>query len=482
MIANLEIMMNSTVENSTLRIESSEFVDFFCFADEIHTHIDRIDGQIEAYLKDMACVPNTQELLRSMHSIKGTAGFWNAPALQEAAHRAETGLVAMANGNRVWSEATASMVGTACQELRHLLQLPLEDAVPQTEPTETAKPSPFKGLTSAAHWHASIQGMEGTDDLDGVKSLFEMMTDCVQMGEIRVLGEDHQSWTLWSTLQPDELVAIFKMHVSQTTQVVIEPMSALMGAPTSASAHGRVLESAKGLAKTLRVQVDSLTALQDIAGRLTQLQEPSCISQAAALAVELQEGLNSIRLVTVAQALARYEPMVQTLAQRLNKKIEWHLNGGTTLVDRRLMARVNEPLMHLVRNSCDHGIETVSVRLAHGKLPGGKIGLDVFRSEAGLHFHLTDDGAGLSRQALVARARLKGLAVPTDSVADADIWALIFEPGFSTASEVTDISGRGVGLDVVRQTILDLGGSVQLQSKEGGGLSFEITVPEPSGW
>jgi two-component system chemotaxis sensor kinase CheA len=83
---------------------------------------------------------------------------------------------------------------------------------------------------------------------------------------------------------------------------------------------------------------------------------------------------------------------------------------------------------------------------------------------------------------LLARARLKGLAVPKEGVADADIWALIFEPGFSTASELTDISGRGVGLDVVRQTILDLGGSVQLQSKEGIGLTFEITVPEPSGW
>jgi two-component system chemotaxis sensor kinase CheA len=198
--------------------------------------------------------------------------------------------------------------------------------------------------------------------------------------------------------------------------------------------------------------------------------------------LELIQRLNSMRLVTVAQALARYEPMVQTLAQRLNKEIAWHLNGGDTLVDRRLMERVNEPLMHLVRNSCDHGIEMASVRLASGKLSGGNIRLDVFRSEAGLHFNLTDDGAGLSRQALLARARLKGLAIPNDPVTDAEIWALIFEPGFSTASEVTDLSGRGVGMDVVRQTILDLGGTVQLQSKEGGGLRFEITVPEPSGW
>jgi chemotaxis protein histidine kinase CheA len=478
MVAKLEIMMNSTVKNSVSYTELGEFVDFFCLADEIHAHIDRIDAQIEAYVKDSTCIPDTQELLRSMHSIKGTAGFWNAPAIQEAAHRAETSLVEMASECRVWSEATASMVVHACQELRDLLQVPLQAARLETGSTGKTKQVPLKGLTSAAHWHVSIQPMDVADDLDGLQSLLEMMSDCVQLGEIRVIGEAHQSWTLWSTLQPDELVALFKMHVSQTTPVVIEPMDA----PISASAHGRALGRANGLAKTLRVQVDSLSALQDIAEQLTHLQAPSCPVQAAALVLEMKQGLNNIRLVTVAQALARYGPMVQTLAQRLNKKIAWHLNGGDTWVDRRLMERVNEPLMHLVRNSCDHGIETASVRLANDKLSGGNIRLDVFRSEAGLHFNLRDDGAGLSRQALLARARLKGLAVPKDADADADIWALIFEPGFSTASEVTDISGRGVGLDVVRQTILDLGGSVQLQSKEGIGLTFEITVPEPSGW
>jgi flagellar hook-associated protein FlgK len=108
--------------------------------------------------------------------------------------------------------------------------------------------------------------------------------------------------------------------------------------------------------------------------------------------------------------------------------------------------------------------------------------LDVFRSDDGLHFNLTDDGAGLSRQALLARALRQGLPIPDNTADDAEIWPFIFEPGFSTASQVTDISGRGVGLDVVRQTILDLGGRVQVQSKAGEGLTFAITVPDPTGW
>lgn len=174
--------------------------------------------------------------------------------------------------------------------------------------------------------------------------------------------------------------------------------------------------------------------------------------------------------------------MVQALAQRLEKNIEWHLHGGNTLVDRRLMERVNELLLHLVRNSCDHGIEAQSDRLANGKLAVGNISLSVFRSEAELHFNLSDDGAGLSRQAVLSQALRQGLAVPKNPVDDAQIWPLIFESGFSTASQVTDISGRGVGLDVVRQTVLDLGGQLQVQSKAGEGLTFAITVPDPSGW
>lgn len=466
--------MNSTVKNSGMSTESVESNEFFCFADEILQNLGRVEDQVGIFLEDFSSIPDSKELLRSMHSIKGTAGFWNLTAIQEVAHRAENCLVEMEREGRFWSEATASTVANACQELRDLLHLytPVQGGLSTT--SVMFKQPPFQSLEQASHWHLSLLGLTATDDLSGVQSLLEMMTDCVQLIEIRVLGEDHQSWSLLSTLQPDELVSIFKMHVSQTTCVVI--------APIDAQSVSRTLGGANGLAKTLRVKVDSLSALQDTARQLTRLQESSGCPQAEKLIFELTQRLESMRFVTVEETLTRYQPMVNNLAQRLQKKIAWHLNGGITQVDRRLMDRINEPLMHLVRNSCDHGIETESVRLAKGKLPVGNIRLDVFRSEAGLHFNLTDDGVGLSCQALLAKARLKGLQLPQDPCDDAEIWALIFEPGFSTASEVTDISGRGVGLDVVRQTILDLGGSVQLQSKEGIGLTFEITVPEPSGW
>lgn len=467
-------MMNSTPKKSTGKTESFEFDDFFCFVDEIRFHIDRMDGSIESYLNEKERIPDTKGFLRSMHSIKGAAGFWNVPAIQEAAHRAETCLVEIENGARVWSEATASIVLNACQELRHLLQVPLQVIGSRTEPTVTAKEATLMNQEKAAHWCLSVQGLDETDDLDGLHALLENMTDCVQLLGIRVLTNEHRCWTFLSTLLPDELVAIFKMHLSQARLVEISPIGA---SPLSGELSG-----AKGLAKTLRVHVTHLSALQCIAGQLADLKEGSSSQQTAALVLQLNQHLDNIRLVTVSETLARYEPMVQSLAQRLQKKIAWHLNGGDTLVDRRLMERVNEPLMHLVRNSCDHGIETEPVRLANGKLPCGNIRLDVFRTGAGLHFHLMDDGAGLSRHALLERARLKGLAVPKDPVDDAEIWSLIFEPGFSTASQVTDISGRGVGLDVVRQTILDLGGDVHLECKEGAGLSFEINVPEPSGW
>lgn len=475
-------MINSTLKISTNTSSFEEFVGFSDCADEICVHIDRMEAQLSSYLTCSKTVPDTKQLLRSMHSIKGTAGFWNVIAIQEVAHQAETCLLEMENEGQTWTEATANMVVNACQELRHLLQLPIHAESTLFETNLVTKQTPDKPLEGAAHWHLSLHGLDGSDDLDGVQSLLSMMTDCVRLVEIRGLGDDQQSWSLMSTLHPEELISLFRMHVSSTTHVSIAPLSESIGAEVIPPSKVRAFSSVNGLARTLRVSVDSLSDLQDAVVRLADLQEPSWSPHSASLVLEIKQRLNDIRLVAVADTLFRYEPMVQTLAQRLDKKIAWHLNGGSTRVDRRLMERVNEPLMHLVRNSCDHGIETESVRLTNGKLPVGHIVLDVFRSEAGLHFNLTDDGAGLSCPALLERARLKGLAMPKDPANAAEIWALIFEPGFSTASQVTDISGRGVGLDVVRQTILDLGGSVQLESKEGGGLTFAITVPEPSGW
>jgi chemotaxis protein histidine kinase CheA len=481
-IVNLEMMMNSTSKNSANTSVFGGSVEFFDCADEICVHIDRMEAQMNSFFACQKSIPDTKQLLRSMHSIKGTAGFWNVTSIQEVAHQAETCLLDMENEGQDWTEATANMVVGTCQELRHLLQLPVQAVGSLFESSLVAKQAPDKPLEGASHWRLSLHGLDGSDDLDGVQSLLEMMTDCVRLVEIRGLGEDQQSWSLMSTLHPEELVSLFRMHVSTATHVSISPVSESIGAEVSESSKIPALSSADGLAKTLRVQVDSLSALQAVVVRLADLQEPSSSPQTAALVFEIKQRLNDIRMVAVADTLSRYEPMVQTLAQRLHKKIAWHLNGGSTLVDRRLMERVNEPLMHLVRNSCDHGIEKESVRLANGKLPVGHIVLDVFRSGAGLHFNLTDDGSGLSCSALLERARLKGLAMPKDTASDAEIWELIFEPGFSTASQVSDISGRGVGLDVVRQSILDLGGSVQLESKEGVGVTFAITVPEPSGW
>ena len=462
------------MKHSNASIEYKNILEYAGFVDEMRTHIDRIDEQLQTFLLHAEPVPDTSALLRSMHSFKGAAGFWGMQALQEAAHRAETCLLEIEDAGRAWTEASANMMVYSCQELRNLLQLPFQGASFLADLPVSAKPVPVSGLENAPHWHLSFQGIDESDDLQGLKCLLGTMPDCVQLTDIRVLGEDHQSWTLLSTLHPDELSALVKMHVAQNTRTAIAPMSA--------SFSTRSLAGGKGLTKTLRVPVDALSGLQDIARQLARLQGKDSSPHLAALALDFHLRLSDIRLVKVTETLERYEPMVQTLAQRLQKKIAWHLHGGSTQVDRRLMERINEVLQHLVRNSCDHGIETEYVRLGQGKLPVGNICLDVFRSNDGLHFNLTDDGAGLSRQALVARALRQGLPVPDAGADDAEIWPLIFEPGFSTATHVTDISGRGVGLDVVRQTILDLGGTVQVQSKTGEGLTFAITVPDPTGW
>jgi chemotaxis protein histidine kinase CheA len=459
---------------SNASIHFKDIQDFEVFADEMRTHIDRMDGQLQMYLKHAEQPPDTRALLRSMHSCKGTAGFWGMQALQEAAHRAETCLLEIDKEGQTWSKARTNFLVQTCQELLNFLYPPLQAASSLVDSVVLAKPVLAADLENTPRWHLLLQGIDEADDLQGLQDLLELMPDCVQLLDIRAVGPDQQSWTLMGTLHPDELASMVKMHVAQKTCITIEPISTPVSGPS--------LATGKGLPKTLRVPVASLSGLQNIAWQLDRLQGGGWGPQAVALVLDLRQCLSDIRLVTVADALERYEPMVQALAQRLEKNIEWHLHGGNTLVDRRLMERVNELLLHLVRNSCDHGIEAQSDRLANGKLAVGNISLSVFRSEAELHFNLSDDGAGLSRQAVLSQALRQGLAVPKNPVDDAQIWPLIFESGFSTASQVTDISGRGVGLDVVRQTVLDLGGQLQVQSKAGEGLTFAITVPDPSGW
>ncbi|NHN78484.1 chemotaxis protein CheA [Azotobacter chroococcum] len=219
--------------------------------------------------------------------------------------------------------------------------------------------------------------------------------------------------------------------------------------------------------------------LDQMLGRLDGAMHSELVNGIALLqrnARDLQEAVMSIRMVPMDFVFSRFPRQVHDLAAKLGKEVELVTVGKSTELDKSLVERIVDPLNHLVRNSLDHGIESPEVREAAGKPRTGRLTLSAQHQGGNILIDVIDDGAGLNRDRLLAKARSNGLAV-SDSMSDDEVWQLIFAPGFSTAEVVSDVSGRGVGMDVVKRNIQSLGGHVQILSRQGQGTTTRIVLP-----
>ena len=244
---------------------------------------------------------------------------------------------------------------------------------------------------------------------------------------------------------------------------------------------------------TLRVSVDKVDQLINLVGELVitqamlaqngkQIDGAAQQQLAAGLADlerntrDLQEAVMSIRMIPMSLVFNRFPRMLRDLAAKLGKKLELVQVGEATELDKGLVEKITDPLTHLVRNSVDHGIESPAERVARGKPEHGTITLVASHQGSSIVIEVRDDGKGLNRAKLLAKARERGIDAP-DTLADSDVYALIFAPGFSTAEVVTDVSGRGVGMDVVKKNITALGGTVEIDSAEGLGMTVRVRLP-----
>ncbi|HVC31256.1 MAG TPA: chemotaxis protein CheA, partial [Steroidobacteraceae bacterium] len=192
---------------------------------------------------------------------------------------------------------------------------------------------------------------------------------------------------------------------------------------------------------------------------------------------ELQESVMRVRMLPISFVFSRFPRMVRDLAQRLGKQIELQLTGEQTELDKTVLEKIGDPLVHLVRNCIDHGIESPQARVAAGKPAEGTVHLDACHRGGNIAVEVSDDGGGLDKDRILAKARARGVVGSDGGLTDAEIYDLIFIPGFSTADKTTDLSGRGVGLDVVRRNVKELGGKVEVKSEPGRGSRFTITLP-----
>lgn len=264
-------------------------------------------------------------------------------------------------------------------------------------------------------------------------------------------------------------------------------------AATRASARADKAPAAALESSTLRVSVEKVDQLINLVGELVitqamlaqnskQIDTALYQQLAGGLADlerntrDLQESVMSIRMIPMSIVFNRFPRMLRDLASKLGKKVEFVTHGEATELDKGLVEKITDPLTHLVRNSCDHGIEMPADRLAKGKPEHGTITLAASHQGGSILIEVRDDGRGLSREKLIKKARERGIDAP-DTMSDSEVWGLIFAPGFSTAEVVTDVSGRGVGMDVVKKNITALGGTVEIDSAEGYGMSVKVRLP-----
>jgi two-component system, chemotaxis family, sensor kinase CheA len=202
----------------------------------------------------------------------------------------------------------------------------------------------------------------------------------------------------------------------------------------------------------------------------------SSVGQLARNTRSLQEAVMSIRMMPMDYVFSRFPRMVRDLAGKLGKKVEFITHGAATELDKGLIERIVDPLTHLVRNSVDHGIEKPEVRKASGKQETGRLSLSAEHRGGHIVIEVSDDGGGLSRERILNKAKQQGMDV-SDNMPDGEVWQLIFAPGFSTAEVVTDVSGRGVGMDVVKRNITSMGGTVDIRSARGLGTTISVSLP-----
>lgn len=200
------------------------------------------------------------------------------------------------------------------------------------------------------------------------------------------------------------------------------------------------------------------------------------VSQLTRNTRDLQEAVMSIRMMPMDYVFSRFPRMVRDLAAKLGKKVDFVTHGAATELDKGLIERIVDPLTHLVRNSIDHGIEMPEARVAAGKAQVGQLSLSAAHQGGNIIIEVSDDGGGLNRDRILAKAKQQNMAV-SDDLSDEDVWQLIFSPGFSTAEAVTDVSGRGVGMDVVKRNITAMGGVVDIRSLKGFGTTISISLP-----
>ncbi|QIC89625.1 chemotaxis protein CheA [Serratia liquefaciens] len=504
---------------------SAFYQTFFDEADELLADMEQHLLELDPLAPD---IEPLNAIFRAAHSIKGGAATFGFSVLQETTHLLEN----LLDGARRQEMSLSTEIINLFLETKDIMQEQLDAYKTSQKPDVDSFEYICQALRQLAldaqqqdapaapavaqHAVAAPAAIEGGMRvcLCGLKpnEVPLMLEELGNLGEVKNPHQTENSLevTLLTSASEDDISAVLCFvlepeQISFTTPpqaelppVAIEPVAAVAVAPVAAKPAPTVAETPKPRAKasestSIRVAVEKVDQLINLVGELVITQsmlaqrsgslDPvnhgdllNSMSQLERNARDLQESVMSIRMMPMEYVFSRFPRLVRDLASKLNKQVELQLQGSSTELDKSLIERIIDPLTHLVRNSLDHGIEDPATRLAAGKSEVGNLILSAEHQGGNICIEVTDDGAGLNREKILAKAASQGLAV-SDSMSDEDVGMLIFAPGFSTAEQVTDVSGRGVGMDVVKRNIQEMGGHVEIHSQAGKGTSIRILLP-----
>lgn len=468
-------------------------------------------------------------IFRAAHSIKGGAATFGFPEMSSFTHEAESLLDELRGGRRAIDGAIIELLLRVVDGLRGMFARaqagkPLNDAATDALRGELAAVmgrAAAAPAVSAAGAAAGGQGMAWRIDfrphagmLVGGNDPLRLLRELAGLGTLKVTvdadrlptldrldpAECHLGWhiELHGETTRAAIAAVFDW-VEDECELAIEPLAeaAPVQAPApapAAPAAARPSREAAAESGSVRVSIDKIDGLINLVGELVITQSmldtfregvdasrlallEQGLAQLARHTRELQESVMGIRMLPIASVFNRFPRMVRDIGHKLGKQVKLEMTGEHTELDKTVLEKIGDPLVHLVRNAIDHGLETPERRRAAGKPDTGTLRLEAFHRGGSIVVEVADDGAGLDRGAIVAKAVERGLIANDEGLDDAAVAELIFQPGFSTASVTTDLSGRGVGMDVVRRNVADLGGSVVVRSVPGKGSTFTITLP-----
>ncbi|MFN8573764.1 MAG: chemotaxis protein CheA [Gemmatimonadaceae bacterium] len=471
------------------------------FLTESAENLTKLDSDIVELERRPGELSLLNSIFRTVHTIKGTCGFLGLARLETVAHAAESVLVLMRDGKLAATEEVISAVLGAVDVIKMIL-----DTLERTEQEPEGDDLHVIARLDAC-LDANIKPPEdrpappvraGTPLANRpIEEIFEVLTPTPAMVDAG-LSAAPQAPALEAAAPAPAPVATPAPNAQPAAAAPAPAAPTAPAAPSAPAGKGPEGEGAAevkgGLAdSTLRVNVMLLDNLMNLVGELVlarnQLVQISSGREDSAyatpvqhlnrVATDLQEAVMKTRMQPIGSAWTKLPRLVRDLSTANGKKIELELHGAETELDRQILQAIQDPLTHMIRNSADHGIESPDVRRANGKSEKGTLRLNAFHEGGHVILEVADDGAGINvdrvRRKAVERGLLKSEAAA--ALPDAQVLRLIFEPGFSTAEKITNVSGRGVGMDVVRSNIEKIGGTVDLTSREGQGTTVRIKIP-----